>query len=236
MTRCLVLGVNGQDGSFLAEILRAERNLVWGLGRQSASRYLSEDASFHYIQCDLRDQAKLSAVLNETAPEEIYHLAAVHGSSGFSYEPVWGSVLDVNVKSLHAVLEYSREQNRPVRIFYASSAKVFGTPLSGSISIESPKRPDCLYAVSKIAAENLLHYYRRVHGVQASIAYLFNHESVRRSAGYFIPAVMEVVRSALKRENFRTEIYTLDFYCDWDAPESTWKWPRCLCTPNVPRM
>jgi GDPmannose 4,6-dehydratase len=215
MTRCLVLGVNGQDGSFLAEILGVKGNLVWGLGKQSSSRYLSEGASFRYVECDLRDQAKLSAVLSETVPDEIYHVAAVHGSSGFSYEEVWGSVLDVNVKSTHTILEYARQQKRDVRIFYASSAKVFGTPLKGLINVESPKRPDCLYSVSKIAAADLFHYYRRAHGVHGSIAYLFNHESVRRPASYFIPQITAILRSALQQASFRTEIYTLDFYCDW---------------------
>jgi GDPmannose 4,6-dehydratase len=215
MTRCLVLGVNGQDGSFLAEVLGAGGHLVWGLGKQSESRYVSEGRSFSYLQCDLRDQAKLNDVLDETVPEEIYHVAAVHGPAGFSYETVWGNVLDVNVKSLHTVLEYSRRQKRGIRIFYASSAKVFGSSLTGLISLESPKRPDCLYSVSKIAAEDLLHYYRREYGLHASIAFLFNHESVRRPASYFIPQVMAALRSALRHENFRTEIYTLDFYCDW---------------------
>ncbi|MGB6067928.1 MAG: GDP-mannose 4,6-dehydratase [Desulfomonilaceae bacterium] len=219
MKRSLVLGVNGQDGSFLAEILTGRGNKVCGLGRQPTSRYILDGLSFRYLPCDLRDQDKLKRVLDEAMPDEIYHVAAVHGPAGFSYEAIWGDVLDLNVKSLHTVLEYARRENRDIRIFYASSAKVFGTPLKGRISIESAKRHDCLYSVSKLAAENLLDYYRTAHGIHASIAYLFNHESVRRPSSYFIPTVMSALASAIHRRDSRTEIYTLDFYCDWGCAQ-----------------
>ncbi|HMK36405.1 MAG TPA: GDP-mannose 4,6-dehydratase [Desulfomonilaceae bacterium] len=215
MTKCLVLGVNGQDGSFLAEILTARGCHVWGVGKQQRSRYLSEGAYFSYVHCDLKDQERLAAVLAATVPDEIYHLAAVHGAAGFSYEQVWGDALDVNVRTVHTILEYSRGQNRDIRVFYASSAKVFGTPLRGRISLQSQKRHDCLYSVTKLAAEYLLDYYRRVHGLHICIAYLFNHESVRRPPEYFLPRVMAVLTAALDDRDFQAEVHTLDFYCDW---------------------
>jgi GDPmannose 4,6-dehydratase len=216
MKRSLVLGVNGQDGSLLAEILEAGGRRVWGLGRQSVPRFLAEGGRFHYLQCDLRDQEKLKEALVIAAPDEIYHLAAVHGPAGFSYEGVWADALDVNVKSLHTALEYAREQNsRDVRLFYASSAKVFGTPLKGDIDLSTPKRCDCLYSVSKLAAEHLLAYYRKTHAIHAGIAYLFNHESVRRPSTYFIPTIANVLTRALKHAAVQTNIFTLSFYCDW---------------------
>ena len=215
MRNSLILGVNGQDGSYLAEILSDRGDRVHGVGKQSGPRYLPALSSFQYLQCDLRDQNALNNALVSASPDEIYHVAAIHGPAGFSYEEVWAETLDVNVKSLHTVLEYSRRQKRDIRIFYASSGKIFGTPLKNCVCIGSPKRTDCLYSVSKIAAENLLNFYRKEHGLHACIAYLFNHESVRRPSDYFLPKVMAVLTSAVKQQAARTDIFTLDFYCDW---------------------
>jgi GDPmannose 4,6-dehydratase len=235
MKNCLILGVNGQDGSFLAEILMAESQILWGLGRQPTARYLTEQASFHYHQCDLMNQAKLKEILNSSKPDEIYHVAALHGSHGFTYEDIWGDALDVNVKSLYTALEYARTQKADIRIFYASSAKVFGSILKGRISLESPKRHDCLYSVSKLAAENLLDYYRKVHHVHASAAYLFNHESVRRPADYFIPKVMVALQSAIKHKQARIKFHTLDFYCDWGCAREYMEMAIALIRMPVPK-
>jgi len=217
--KCLVLGVNGQDGSFLAEKLVSEGNEVEGWGRQESYRFDSVQDGLRYSIVDLRDGDAVRRGIEVFAPDEIYCVAATHGAAGFSYEPVLDSVLDVNIKALYYALEYARCSGNSARIFYASSAKVFGDPLPGVISNETPRRNQCLYSISKNASENLIQYYRDRHGVKVSVGVLFNHESNRRSMEYFLPRMCSGVAAAARGQSGMSEFRTLDFFCDWGSAE-----------------
>src|ERR1041384_4555399 len=98
MRSALVLGVNGQDGSYLAERLLARDYSVIGIGRQAQSRYVEPDTRFRYVALDLVDVAALERLLATIAPDLAFQVAAVHGASGFRYEPVWQQMMAVNVK------------------------------------------------------------------------------------------------------------------------------------------
>lgn len=216
--RAMVIGANGQDGTFLVRHLLGRKYQVMGIGRQSSSRWNISSPLFTYQQADLETEGVLPDVLAAYRPDLIFHVAAVHTSAGGSYEPVFGSVLKVNVASVHAVLEYLRN-NPGGRFCYASSAKVFGSPLPASIDESTPIANQCLYSISKNTAYHLIDYYRQNHGVSASVLYLFNHESELRPDGFFIPKVLGVLASAMKDSSFTAGVNTLDFYCDWGSAE-----------------
>ncbi len=211
------MGAGGQDGSILSEELVATGREVLGLGRKSLYPYVSPGSHFRYAELDLTDTASLVRCLKDFQPDEIYHVAAVHGSAGFEYEKVWGQAIDVNVKSLHAALEYARACRPDTRIFYASSAKIFGQVLRGSISLGTPRSGDCLYSITKKAAGQLAEHYRRNHGVATTVGILFNHESERRAPGYFIPRLCRILQTALVDPSYREKVHTLSFYCDWSS-------------------
>jgi GDPmannose 4,6-dehydratase len=102
---CLVFGVNGQDGSYLAERLLIEGYRVVGVGRQITSRWLSQSCdNFTYYQCDLCKVDSVVDLIEKFSPDYIYHAAAIHGSSGFNYEAVWHSAHAVNSLTTNAVL------------------------------------------------------------------------------------------------------------------------------------
>jgi GDPmannose 4,6-dehydratase len=215
MKHAVVLGVNGQDGSYLAEILIDNGYYVLGIGLQESSRYLKENNNYQYISQDIKKTAAVSSILKKHKPHEIYHLAAVHGAAGFQYENVWEDVLDVNLKSLHTILEYARTEDPKARIAYASSAKVFGNKLTDNISIANQRHSDCMYSITKNAASDLINYYYARHNIFGSVAYFFNHDSIRRNKEYFIPAVVGILANAIKDNNYMDEVETLDFYCNW---------------------
>ena len=210
------MGAGGQDGSILSEELVAVGRDVLGLGRKEEYPYELPSPQFRYAPLDLCDSSALARCLEDFQPDEIYHVAAVHGSAGFEYEQVWGEALDVNVKSFHTALEYARR--RPgVRLFYASSAKIFGHVLRGPISLSTPRAGECLYSITKKAAGQLADYYRRNYGVVASVGILFNHESERRAPEYFIPRLCRILRMALQDPSYREKVHTLSFHCDWSS-------------------
>ena len=215
MSVAAVLGANGQDGSYLTEALLARGYDVVGVGRQPASRYMAPGGRFCYRPLDLEDAAGLAALLDEARPDAVFHVAAVHGSAGFRYEPVWRSMMAVNVLALHAVLEHARTRAPALRVVYANSSKVFPAPLAGPVDESTATRATCLYSIGKIAARDLIRQYREVHGVAASNLFLFNHESPRRPASFFLPTVARAIVQAQSDPGYRTTVKTLDFRVDW---------------------
>ncbi|MCT0199552.1 GDP-mannose 4,6-dehydratase [Synechococcus sp. CS-1325] len=217
MIRSLVLGVCGQDGSILAEELVATGRQVLGIGRRADVQFAIANTAFIYRRLDLTDQNDLDRCLEEFQPDEVFHVAAVHGSAGFIYEEVWGSAVDVNIKSLHRVLEYARRRRPGLRVFYASSAKVFGSALQGRVDLSTPRLGHCLYSITKIASGQLAAHYERSHGIRTTVALLFNHESERRPASFFIPKLCRAVKTALANPTYREKLQTLSFHCDWSS-------------------
>jgi GDPmannose 4,6-dehydratase len=219
MKRALVLGVNGQDGSFLAENLLNRGYEVLGLDLHHELTRNLEDQRFRYEQLDLREVSGLTQALNRYQPTDIFHFAAVHGSAGTIYEQVWQDMLAVNVGSVQVILEYLRTRGAQARLVYASSGKVFGPDYPRRISERSVMKSSCLYTITKNASRELIAYYRRHHKVKSSILFLFNHESERRPSDFFIPKIVNALAEALGDQRSRTEIWTLDFPCDWGSAE-----------------
>ena len=157
MKTALVLGVNGQDGSYLAEILIERGYHVTGAASQTTSRWVDPDR-FHYVALDVADGLALDALLAEELPSEIYHMAAIHGSAGHVYEARWREALALNVGSVHTCLEHIRNRSRDTRLFYPSSLKAFGTSPPPRIDENTPRVSSCLYSITKNAATDLIQY------------------------------------------------------------------------------
>ena len=212
----LVLGVNGQDGSYLAEQLLQCGWRVTGVGRQAISRWVDTSrVGFHYRCLDLTDDRALSDLLLEAGPSAIFHFAAVHGSAGFDYESRWRDVHAVNTLSANAVLEHMR-RHAPYAVFvYASSSKVFRTAAGGVFNESSPRESTCIYSTTKNATTDLIGYYRKQHRLKASVVWTFNHESPRRGDSYFVPRIVSHLAGALLDPGYVGEIASLSFWSDW---------------------
>jgi GDPmannose 4,6-dehydratase len=216
----LVLGVNGQDGSYLAEELLRRGYAVTGIGRQGQSRYVGAASRFRYVALDLEHSGDLDQLVADCNPDVAFHMAAVHGSSGFCYEPVWRSMMAVNVLALHVLLEHARLRRPDMRIIYASSAKIFPGPLSGIIDETMQPAATCLYGIGKIASLDLIRQYRDQHRVAGSNLFLFAHESVRRPSAFFLPTIARCISAALGDKRAKGDLRTLSFLADWSsAPE-----------------
>ena len=217
--RALVLGVNGQDGSYLAESLLFRGFTVTGLARSPNSRYVRASPRFQYIQCDLRDRSRLNEAIAAAKPDCAFHMAAVHGAAGFKYEALWDDLVAVNISALQSLVEHARLHNRDMRVVYASSAKVFPTPWAGTINEDTPQKSTCLYSVSKITSREIMAYYREAHGVRSTNVILFNHESPRRPRSFLLPQLADTRRRATLDPSSQLRVRNLDFWIDWGSAE-----------------
>jgi GDPmannose 4,6-dehydratase len=218
--KAIVLGVNGQDGSYIAESLIRRGWEVYGIGRQNNSKWLQTNRYLKYYCLDIADVDSLSEFLEKIKPDAIFHFAALHGPAGFDYESHWREVHKINVISLHAILEYQRKLNPAALLIYASSSKVFGSFYPKLISECSPRISTCIYSTTKNAATDLIQYYRKKYELKSSVVWTFNHESERREKSYFFPKIIDTLAKAIIDKKYKSNIENLSFWCDWgDANE-----------------
>ena len=216
----LVLGVNGQDGSYLAETLLARGANVVGVGKQPNSVWVKPHPNYSYQKLNLEDIQEYITYLELARPDYLYHLAAIHGPAGFDYKAKWIEAHTVNTLTVQASLEHFRNGNPHGKFIYASSSKVFDLNANKVISELTKRESNCIYTITKNSATELIHLYRKNYNINSSIFWLFNHESVRRKDSYFIPKVVNTLKKSLEDSKHIAELGDLDFWCDWgDASE-----------------
>lgn len=213
----LIIGVNGQDGSYLAQHLKRNAWIVLGIGRQSSARQEISGCLNNYFQVDIADTKAFQERLKELRPDVIFHTAATHGHAGFKYEDVWLDAHKVNTISLQAILEYVRLEKTDAQVVYFSSGKVFGDLYGNKFTEESNKVSRCIYSITKNAATSIAEYYRGIHGINVSVIWLFNHESERRTQEYFISRILSALKNSLENKKYKTQLRSLDFWCDWGS-------------------
>jgi GDPmannose 4,6-dehydratase len=182
MTRALITGITGQDGSYLAEFLLERGYEVFGLVRSTsigtAERIEHLLGRVQLIDGDMLDEGSLVRALNTAHPNEVYNLAAhsfVHRSFG---QPVLTA--DVTGLGVARMLEAIRETDLSVRFYQASSSEMFGNTNQSPQNEGTLLVPASPYAVAKVFGHLLTQSYRRAYGLFACSGILFNHESPRR--------------------------------------------------------
>ncbi len=226
--KALLLGINGQDSSYLAEILLEKGYEVHGTIRRSSypntqridSLFDPEDKRFiHYA--DLSEG--IDNLLISLMPDEIYGLAAMsHVRISFDI-PVY--TLDINATGVCRILEGIRKICPKAKYYQASSSEMFGlTPPPQNE--ETSFRPASPYGVSKVAAYWLTRIYREGYGLFACNGILHNHESPRRGVNFVtrkITRIASMIKLGLKQD---IHLGNLEAKRDWgfskDYMEAIW--------------
>jgi GDPmannose 4,6-dehydratase len=181
--RALITGITGQDGQFLAPLLRAKGYEVHGLVRRSARplSQFAERSGVRFHVGDLTDPASLRLAVERSEPDEVYHLAAQSHVKASFEEPEY--TIDVTGNGTHRLLRVIRESKIPCRFYQASSSEMFGSSPPPQ-SEGTPFRPRSPYAIAKVAAFHFTRLYREAHGLFASNGILMNHEGPTRGENF----------------------------------------------------
>jgi GDPmannose 4,6-dehydratase len=190
VSRALITGIAGQDGSFLAELLLEQGYEVTGVLRDPRRLGCSEHlrARVELVRGDLLAPATLREAIERVRPHEIYHLAAP-SFVPYSWEhpeetlrAITGSAAAIleTVRDLHFASDSDSDSDFSARVFVSASAAIFGDAGESPQREDTRCRPRNPYAVAKLAAHELVGLMRTRDGLHASSGIVFNHESERR--------------------------------------------------------
>jgi len=182
MSRALITGITGQDGSYLAELLLDKGYEVVGVVRRTS--HDSYERIGHLLDrvtimpADLLDQHSLTSVIRDVMPDEIYNLAAQSFVPTSWTQPVLTG--EFTALGVTRILEAMRLAYPEARFYQASSSEMFGKAAETPQSESTPFYPRSPYGVAKAYGHWITVNYRESYGMYAVSGILFNHESPRR--------------------------------------------------------
>jgi GDPmannose 4,6-dehydratase len=218
----LITGINGMDGSHLADFLLNKGYTVYGVERRSSmknrinTKHLEDQITI--LQGDLTDQNSLLRCLKESNPDEVYNLAAQSFVGESWNTPEFTS--DVTGLGVLRILEAIREFNPKIRFYQASSSEMFGRMVENPAKETTPFYPRSPYGVAKLYGHWITKNYRESYDMYACSGILFNHESERRGIEFVTRKITDgVARIHLGLADHIT-LGNLDAKRDWGyAPD-----------------
>jgi GDPmannose 4,6-dehydratase len=222
--KALILGITGQDGSYLAELLLEKGYEVHGLYRRSATgntrniEHLLRDPrifekTLFLHRGDLADTTSLFRVINHVRPEEIYN-EADQDHAGWSFNIIDYS-LDITGSAVGRVLECIRQIDPQIRYFQPCTSNMFGRAAERFQTEATPFSPQSPYGCGKVLASLLCRHFREAYGMFAATAIFYNHESPRRTEEYVTRKItMSAARIARGRQDKLT-LGDMSAQIDW---------------------
>lgn len=226
--RAIVTGVNGQDGSWLAEHLIDQEYDVYGLYKRVSSGSNFQNVSqlikhprFHMVEGDICDSGFVFSLVKDLKPDEYYGLAAM-SHVGHSFKiPI--ETMRVDAEAVVIQLEAIRHFSFKTKFYNAATSELFGglnCPKEG-FDESSPFNPRSPYAVAKQAAFAITKNYREAYGLHVSSGILFNHSSTRRGEDFatrkITKGIASIVSGKVEKllmgnlEAFRDEGHSKDY-------------------------
>ena len=228
MKRALITGVNGMDGSHLADFLLEKGYEVYGMERRSSSKNRINtghlEGRITFVNGDLTNQNSLVRCLRESNPHEIYNLAAMSfvGESWNTPEQTG----DVTGLGALRMLEAIREYGKDIKFYQASTSELYGRMVENPAKETTPFYPRSPYGVAKLYGHWITKNYRESYDMFNVSGILFNHESERRGIEFVTRKITDgVAKIHLGIEDYIT-LGNLDSRRDWgyspDYVKSMW--------------
>lgn len=232
MKKALITGIDGQDGSYLSELLLKKRYEVHGIIRRVAI----EDPEHHLWRIrhildkiilhpgSLESYPSIFNVVEKVRPNECYHLAAQSFVS-YSFEDEF-STINTNINGTLFVLSAIKEKAPKCKFYFAASSEMFGHAKEVPQNEDTPFHPRSPYGISKVAGFDLTRNYREAYGIFALSGILFNHESPRRGFEFVTRKTTNAVAEIKLGLSKELRLGNLEAKRDWgyakDYVEAMW--------------
>jgi len=227
--RAIITGINGMDGSHLADFLLTKDYEVFGLERRASIENRTNcghlEGKITFIKGDLSDQNSLARALKECNPDEVYNLAAQSfvGESWNTPE----QTSDVTGLGVLRILEAIREYgSKSIKFYQASSSEMFGRMVENPSRETTPFYPRSPYGVAKLYGHWITKNYRESYDMFNCSGILFNHESERRGLEFVTRKITNAIAKIHLGLDNKIKLGNLDAMRDWgyapDYVEAMW--------------
>jgi GDPmannose 4,6-dehydratase len=219
----LIVGISGQDGSYLADFLLKKGYEVHGTSRDayltnfSGLKSLGIEQEVHLHTMSSKDFRSAISMLTKIEPDEVYNLAS-QSSPALSFEqPV--ETFESNTVGTLNLLEAIRMCQFPCKFYNAASSEIFG-PTDAPANEDAILHPSSPYAISKASAYWNVRLYREAYNMFSCSGILFNHESPLRPNRFVTSKIIEGVCEIAKGKKDKLTLGNLEVFRDWGwAPE-----------------
>ena len=196
----IILGVTGQDGSYLLELLLKKNYIIHGVVRKSATgntkniNHIIKDNKlfnkhFFLEKGDLLDSISINNIINKIQPDEIYNFAD-QDNVGWSRDiPLYS--FNATTMSVVQIYEFLKTQKKKIKFFQPVSSNMFGLTNENSLSENSTLSPASVYALAKSSTFLASKMYSKMNNLFICGAIFFNHESPRRSEEYVTKKIIK---------------------------------------------
>lgn len=237
MKKVLITGINGQDGSYLAELLLAKGYEVHGLIRRTSEplmdkiSHLYEEITLH--NGDMTDSSSIHSIIKRVQPDEIYNLAAM-SHVGWSFKnPEY--TFDVNTQGLVRIIEAIKTlELTDTKVYQACSSEMFGKVQETPQRETTPFYPRSTYGASKAAAFHVARIYREAYGLKIYCGILFNHESPRRGEEFLSRKVCKAVARISQNKQQVLTVGNIETKRDWGYAKDYMEWVYKIMQLDTP--
>lgn len=232
MSKALITGISGQDGSYLAELLVKKGYDVFGLVPGSIEENLKNidevKDKIKLLRSDLEDLENIKKILKDVKPDEVYNFASQSQPGKSFKDPI--NTAKVTAMGALFVLDACYQVNPAAKFFQASSSEMYGLPVEKTQNEKTTFNPLNPYAVSKLFAHNMVQTYRNSFNFFGCNGILFSHESPRRGlnfvtqkVAYAAACIKKGIKNSAKLneegepivKNLKVSLGNLDAQKDW---------------------
>jgi GDPmannose 4,6-dehydratase len=217
MKRALITGVNGQDGSYLSELLLEKGYKVYGLiRRKSVLDYGNVEHikdKINFIYADMTDEISLINAMRISQADEVYNLAAQSFVATSWEQPI--ATAEIDAIGVTNILEAIRTIKPEAKFYQASTSEMFGLVQETPQKETTPFYPRSPYGIAKLYGHWITKNYRESYGMFACSGILFNHESERRGKEFVTRKITDSVARIKLGLQSHVELGNMDSKRDW---------------------
>lgn len=196
MKKCLIFGVLGQDGSFMAELLHKKGYEIYGVIRIGSSeerkRWIESIVpNITLVVGDISKKSILTDMITSIMPNEIYNFAGY--SNVINPWDDLDGIFEINSRVPQNILEIILKVDKSIKFFQASSCLIFGKDSSGTQNENTSPNPIHPYGITKLYADNMVKEFRETFGLFACSGIFYTHESERRPDIFFSRKITKAI-------------------------------------------
>ena len=224
--KAIIVGVYGQDGSYLAELLIKKKYFVYGIvNKVKEKKITNANRNLKTLNISINNYTQISNLIKKIKPHEIYHL----GSKSFINYDFDSEFFNFNpsINGTNFLLTAIKEFSPKSKFYFAASSEIFGNPKKSPQNENTQFNPRSAYGISKLAGYHLTKNYREAHGLFACSGILYNHESPRRGDFFVTKKIAKAAARIKKGLDKKIYLGNINAKRDWgyskDYVKYMWK-------------